>query len=155
MYESMPRMYDGSLEPVWIAEMQKWLGIAELVKGKLNPVIRQMFASTHFPPDKVDANTPWCSAALCDVMERLGLGSPASASAMSWLKYGAPCAYKPGAIVVFGFKSKHDTGPTDHHVSIVVGKDRGSLLCVGGNQSSTVKRSWYSESAVLGMRWPE
>lgn len=151
---TLHRKADGTVDPIWIAEMAKLIGIREVIDGQLNPVIRAMFAATHYPPDQVGIKTSWCSAALCSVMEKLGLPHTHSAAAMSWLSYGVECEAKPGAIAVFEFHLNHGTGPTDHHVSIVTGIDADQLICLGGNQSNSVRRSWYPKAAVLGYRFP-
>jgi uncharacterized protein (TIGR02594 family) len=149
---SLPRRPDGSADPLWIAEMAKYLGIVEVIKGQLNPVIAKMFAATHFPPEKLQPRTPWCSAALCAVMEALGIRSTRSAAALSWAEWGVESDCVPGSIAVF--KHDHvDAGATGH-VSIVVGMDGDQILCLGANQSNSVRRSWYKKSSVLCYRWP-
>lgn len=132
--------------------MSKHLGIPETVKGRLNPLIAKMFAATHFPPEKLQPHTPWCSAALCYVMEGLGIRSTRSAAALSWAKWGVESDCVPGAVAVFQHDNP-DAGSTGH-VSIVVRVDGDQLMCLGGNQSNTVRRSWYPRASVLCFRWP-
>lgn len=145
---------DGILAPVWIDVLNKMVGMPELVKGRLNPAILKMFEATHYPPNALTNTTPWCSALLCSVFESLSIDSPRSASSTSWLKWGTDMGCIIGSVVVFEWPRKMDTGPTDHHVSIVTGIDHDSLLCLGGNQSNTVKHRWYPRNAAMGFRYP-
>lgn len=142
----------GLPEPVWVDKLIALDGIKEVVNGKLNPQVADMFKCTHFPLDKLTPTTAWCAAAVCFALETSGYKSTRSAAAKSYATYGLNVPPQYGAIAVFG-PSVQDAGGTGH-VTFIVGLDHDSFLCLGGNQSNTIKRSWYPKSHMVACRYP-
>ena len=101
-----------------------------------------------------DDSTAWCSAKMCEWIERAGLPSTRAPNARSWLKWGATLPKpKPGCIVVLWRNS-----PTswEGHVCLYVGPGSrpGMIKVIGGNQSDGVSIQEYSLAQLLGFRWP-
>jgi uncharacterized protein (TIGR02594 family) len=142
----------GLPEPLWVEKLDKLSGIPEVVAGKLNPQITEMFRTTHFPIDKLTAKTAWCAAAVCWALAQAGYRSTRSAEAKSFIKYGIEVPVQYGSIVVFNPHSA-DAGGTGH-IGFVVGVDQTDLLCLSGNSSNTVRRKWYPRSLLVASRWP-
>lgn len=142
----------GLPEPIWVEKLDKHSGMPEVVAGKLNPVIVDMLAGTRFPMDKVTTKTAWCAAAIEAALRAAGYRGTRSAAAASYATYGIEVAPQYGAIAVFDPASK-DAGGTGH-VTFIVGIDHDSFLCLGGNQSNTVRRSWYPKSRLVACRYP-
>ncbi len=92
---------------------------------------------------------PGCAATACAALEINGYKSPHNAAAISFKKYGTPCEFKHGAIVVF----KWPTG--GNHVSFFSALNRdGTISCLGGNQGRKLKYSNYNPKHVIATRWP-
>lgn len=142
----------GLPEPVWVAGLEALSGIKEVVGGRLNPQIAQMFRHTRFPLDQLTSKTAWCAAAINWALENSGYRGTRSAAAKSFANYGVEIEPQYGAIAYFGPGSA-DAGGTGH-VTFVIGVDHDSLYCLGGNQSNTIKRTWYPRSRMLACRYP-
>lgn len=143
-------------EPAWLSAMRKYIGTSEIKGPQHNPTI---IARIDWGDGRQDGRqlqgiandeVPWCASFLSGVLEELGILSARSAWARSYAiwgqKLGGPAV---GAIVVF------ERGPSSGHVAIVAGKDaRGNLVCIGANQSDTVKASPFAIGRVIAYRWP-
>lgn len=137
----------------WMRTALGYVGVRELVRGKLNPRVRQMFAHTRFPESLINAQTSWCAAYACTVLEQSGYASPHSARARDFLVYGSEIK-RPvyGAIAVFsrGLDPRDGKG----HVGFVVDADGPELLILGGNQANCVCIRQRPFGQLIGLRWP-
>jgi uncharacterized protein (TIGR02594 family) len=96
---------------------------------------------------------PWCSSALCACFEEIGLDSPRSAAARSWLTWGMPCsAFVLGSVAIFE-RGKPNSG--SGHVAIALAENNGVITCIGGNQSNTINIQDFPKTQLLGYRWPK
>lgn len=89
----------------------------------------------------------WCSVFANWVMQRVGYTGTMSALASSWMKWGIELKEpRRGAIVVLDDGFMNDpTAPNNpyFHVAFVDSCGRGSLRCLGGNQSCAVTYASY------------
>lgn len=142
----------GMPEPLWVEKLDKHSGMPEVVAGKLNPKITEMFRTTRFPIDKLTNKTPWCAAGIGWALREAGFQGTRSAAAASYATYGIEVPPQYGAIAVFS-PATPDAGLSGH-VSFIVGLDHDSYLCLGANQSNTIRRTWYPRSRLVACRYP-
>lgn len=135
---------------VWLTQLLSVLGQKEIVNGKVNPLVTEMFSYTSY---KTKKNEPWCAAGICWALAKTGFANPATAAAVGFKNYGVPSEYKKGAIIVM----QHKSG--GHHVTIFdhwVDEKNKLASCLGCNQADSVKYSTYDFKVekILGVRWP-
>lgn len=96
----------------------------------------------------------WCSAACNFVVETAGFIGTHSAAARSWLDWGVHLNVPiVGCIVIFDRRDANN--PNAAHVTTFDRfVDAGTLCCLGGNQSDSVKLSNFPIAKVLGYRAP-
>lgn len=136
------------IEPKWLAEARKLIGLTEIKGQKHAPEIVQFWKDIKRGGIK-DDETPWCAAFVGAMLERSGVQSSRFESARSYEEWGRPLKFPVvGCVVVF---SREGGG----HVGFAVGKDeRGNLLILGGNQSDAVNIKAFPLSRVTAYRWP-
>jgi uncharacterized protein (TIGR02594 family) len=109
--------------------------------------------------NKADEDAAWCSAFANWCMTHGGQPGTGLPNARSWLNWGQPVALSSptyGCVAVFSRPPKAWLG----HVGFYVGSQPGSILVLGGNQSSPSAPSGsvcvkaYSQARLLGYRWP-
>jgi uncharacterized protein (TIGR02594 family) len=105
-------------------------------------------------------HTQWCAAFVNWCLQSAGFYGTSSAAASSFIAWGQPLGFPEwGCIAVFRVmtregvrmfqQGKFREHPKDHeqdihhHVGFFVGRDGGSLLLLGGNQSRAVRISKY------------
>lgn len=131
----------------WIKIAKGEIGQLEIPGSKDNPRIVAYHSTTTLKASNDDV--PWCSSLVNWVFFKLGWKRTNSASARSWLNWGIKLARPiPGCVVIFARGSGGHVGFYDS------GFTSGWIKVLGGNQANTVKHSTYSESKVLGYRWP-
>ena len=138
--------HDAPWMPLALAE----LGQREVPGDADNPRIVEYHSYTAGRARTPDA-VPWCSSFANFCMRRAGERCAGSKAARSWLKWGVPCEYRLGAVVVFWRKARNSPSG---HVAFVVGETADSVLCLGGNQSNAVCVKPYPKRRLLGYRWP-
>lgn len=132
----------------WIKEARTHIGLKEnLPNGKANPILVGWLKSLNAWWS--DSQTAWCGVFIAHCLQSVGLPYPKDYyRALSWLSFGEKLtspAY--GCVAV-----KKRTG--GGHVTFVVGKtSTGLLVCLGGNQSDSVKLSVYKASDFESFRW--
>jgi uncharacterized protein (TIGR02594 family) len=138
-----------ALDPSWVLEARKFMGLRELKGPQHAADILQFWRDIKRGGIKND-ETPWCAAFVGAMLERVGIVSTRYESAKSYLAWGVKLAVPAyGCIVVFS----RDGGG---HVGFVVGLDkRGNLFVLGGNQSDAVNVRVFERSRVVGYRWPD
>ena len=136
--------------PPWLQTAKRELGVKERPGHEHHPRIIQYFRATryHAKADEV----PWCAAFVCWCLETSGCYSTKSARAADFAKWGDPCDFAPGAIVVFG-KSDPDAGGSGH-VAFCVGVEGDCVLVLGGNQNNAVTVAKRPLARVVAVRWP-
>ena len=138
-----------SREPIWLQCARKELGVKE-TKGKTHTkrILDYHQATTL---KATDDETAWCSAFVCWCLEACGIKSTRSAAARSYLSFGKRISEPTvGCIVVF----QRGDSAWQGHVGFVVGWDKTSISCLGGNQKDSVCIEKYPRSKVLGFRMP-
>jgi uncharacterized protein (TIGR02594 family) len=136
-----------TVEPVWLVEARKDLGLRELVGAPTSPKIAGWLAS--LGAWWRDDETPWCGTAVAAWMKASGIELPKHwYRAKGWLEWGMPVAPVVGAVVVF-------ERPGGGHVGLLVGKDAaGRLLVLGGNQGNAVTIAPFDAARAISYRWP-
>lgn len=134
-------------EPLWLEAARRDLGVRE---GRDDARIVRMHQRTGLKAQS--SKVPWCSSAMCDWFESVGIRSTRSAAAKSWATWGRACDLEPGAVAVFG---KHDPDAKGTgHVALVVGVEGDDVLVLGGNQRNAVNVARRPRAAIVATRWP-
>lgn len=137
--------------PKWISKAYNYIGLKEIHGKQHNEKILEFWKEIR--ASFTDDETPWCAGFVGGVLEECGIRSSRSASARSYMNWGAKLDEPAvGAIVVFW---RGDPKGYSGHVGFVVGKDgKGNIMVLGGNQGDEVNVKPFSTSRVLGYRWP-
>lgn len=136
------------LEPRWLVEAKKSLGVKEVQGEKTNPVIAGWLQ--RLKAWWVDDETPWCGLFVAQNLTLTGHTVPRYwMRARSWLDWGIPLSVPSlGCVVIFPRKG-------GGHVGFVTGRaEDGKLLILGGNQGDSVSVGLFDPARVLGYRWP-
>jgi uncharacterized protein (TIGR02594 family) len=139
---------------MWFQEARRLLGVREDTTSGSNPVILDWASDAGIPYKNDDI--AWCGLFVAHCVgstlttEALP-GNPLGAQ--SWLRFGAPCTVRPGAVMVF-WREK----PTSWkgHVGFYAGEDNVAYHILGGNQSDKVSIARIKKDRLLpnGIRWP-
>jgi uncharacterized protein (TIGR02594 family) len=134
--------------PIALAEV----GVKEFYGNGDNPRIVEYLQSTMLEsPWNANDETPWCSAFVNWCVERAGYEGTDSAWARSWFCWGKFIeSPERGCIAVF----KRNNDPYCGHVGFFIEENQNGISVLGGNQSNSVKTSWYSRDDLLGFRIP-
>jgi uncharacterized protein (TIGR02594 family) len=133
----------------WLDLAKRYLGEQEILGSKDNQFILDCFKHTSYNASHDEV--PWCAAFICRVLDESGYKSTHSAAAVSFATYGLKADVVPGAIVVFRWADG------SHHVSIIdhtLSTDHNYVVCLGGNQSNSVKYSVFPKSRIMATRLP-
>lgn len=137
---------------------QRFVGIRE-VSGKVsNPLILAMLTLDQSWPQ--DDAVPWCSAFVNYVAWLLRLPRSKDLRARSWLRVGAAISIEEAEpafdVVILQRGGPNQPGPgvidAPGHVGLFAGREKETVLLLGGNQSDTVNVSPYPVTKVLGVR---
>lgn len=149
--------------PAILEVMQSRIGIAEIRGKKHNPIIVQWFADVGHP-EVQDDETAHCSACIGSAAIEAGLPTPPHnvvLMARSWLTWGVKVPLtdiQPGDVAIW---ARGDPQGWQGHVNVVetVNPD-GTIVCVGGNQSTgkgydaVTRTKPLSAKGALGFRRP-
>jgi uncharacterized protein (TIGR02594 family) len=137
---------------VWFLEARRLLGVKEAAGSKDNRVIID-WASDLGISYKHD-DIPWCGlfVAHCIGATLSGESLPGNPlGARNWLRFGAPCSPRAGAVMVFW---REKISSFKGHVGFYAGEDPEAFHILGGNQSDQVSVARVARSRLLGARWP-
>lgn len=137
------------IEWSWLVVAEQELGQAEIVGTKHNPRIIEYHSTTKLK--SVADEVPWCAAFVNWCLKQSGFEGTNSAAALSFLRWGEPCTFTKGAIVVFRRGTKSWQG----HVGFAVDENFLAVKVLGGNQGNAVSYKWYMKKDLLGYRWPK
>ena len=99
-----------------------------------------------------DDETPWCAIFVNWCLWMAGIEGTRKANARSFLDWGRKIEDpEEGCVVVF----KRGNSSWKGHVGFYMGEKDKYIKVLGGNQSNSVKYSYYKKSDLLGYRWPE
>jgi uncharacterized protein (TIGR02594 family) len=137
----------------WLDIAVKEIGVKEYPGNDSNhPRIQAYLATVNglSTIEKSKDETYWCSCFINWCVEQAHINGTDSAWAKSWgnwRKAVAPSSAQTGDIAVFDRSSATSTGG---HVSIFIEADTatGEVLVLGGNQSDSVRYSWYPIDTV-------
>lgn len=136
------------VDPLWLAEARRFIGVREIPGVNHHPLIVQWWKTIKRGGIK-DDETPWCAAFVGACLENVGIMSTRFEGARSYEKWGRAID-KPvhGCVVVF---SRSGGG----HVGFLTGIDKqGNLLILGGNQGNEVNIRAFPASRATAYRWP-
>jgi uncharacterized protein (TIGR02594 family) len=140
---TMPR-----IEPPWLVEARKYVGLSEIPGPQHNQVIvgwlRRLKAWWS------EDETAWCGAYTAYCIDAAGFKLPQHwYRAKAWADWGIRTDEPDvGSIVVFERKG-------GGHVGFVVGRDaKGRLMVLGGNQGNKVSIAPFDTDRVLCYVWP-
>lgn len=95
--------------------------------------------------------TPWCSVANCAWFERIGIRSPRSAAARSWLKWGQKIdTPRLGAVAVL----RRGREAWQGHVGQYVADCGDFIKLLSGNTGDSVCVKLFPKGDVIEYRWP-
>lgn len=128
------------------------LGVKEYSGSKHNSKIIEYHSTTGgFKTDEV----PWCASFMVWVFKKAGYtlsglnaGARSFARSSSLTKLAKPLY---GSVIVFKYNNATNWSG---HVGIVVDEVNGKYKVLGGNQSDSVKYSFFGKSKVHGFYWP-
>lgn len=141
------------VEPVWMREARRHMGLREVPGPKSNPVILGWakrlggWVASFYRDD----DTPWCGLAMAAwiaiTLPKESL--PANPlGALNWRKFGVPLEEPAlGAILVF----KRTGGG---HVGEYAGEDATHLHVLGANQNNSVSITRIPKERLVAVRWP-
>lgn len=144
----LPKVLTAFDRTPWIDVGRRIQGAHEVAdKSRLMAWLRSDGATLGDP-----ARNPWCGDF---VQTALAIALPHEPLpdnpywARAWADWGIKCPPVYGSVAVF----ERGRGG---HVAFVIMRDPANkrLLCLGGNQSNSVKEAWVSESRLLATRWP-
>jgi len=125
------------------------LGLTEKPGRESAERIDQMFHDSGNPGRWDDSVTAWCAAAVGAWLHDAGLKGTGSLAARSYMSFGtATDSPKRGDIAVF----RRGNSSWEGHVAVFLGRDKGRVWVIGGNQSNAVTVASYPESSLLGYR---
>jgi uncharacterized protein (TIGR02594 family) len=139
----------GSLTPYGVA--QRYLGVREIPGKNHNGTILNWLRRLQV--SVFDDETPWCSTFVNFCALESGFERTGKLNARSWLDIGEHITTqdaREGDVIIF----ERGTSNWQGHVTFLVSADlrRGTMLCLGGNQSDQVNRATYPTSKLLGIR---
>lgn len=144
------------IKPPWLIVAEKELGQDEIPGDRHNPRIIEYGKAVdlHFSDDE----TPWCSTYVNWCFYKVGIIGSRQANARSWMSWGIPLA-EPllGCVPVFKRGDSTWKGHVGFYIDETYDPDGplDFIKVLGGNQSNTVRCSWYRKSDLLGYRWPK
>ena len=141
--------YHLNLKAYLVAVME--IGQKELIGQRSNPRILEYLDTTKVPETMLLDETPWCSAFVNWCIVQAGGKGTGSASARSWLSWGAVVEHpKRGDLAIFS----SSRGPQSGHVGFFHSFDHScqGIRLLGGNQGNEVRLSVYPINRLLGYR---
>jgi len=134
----------------WMEIAEAELGEKEIPGDMDNPRIVEYGEAVSLKVS--DDETPWCAIFVNWALKEVGMVGTNLANARSFLKWGTEITEpKKGCVVVF----KRGNSSWQGHVGFYVEENADYIKVLGGNQSNSVKYSWYRKSDFLGYRWPK
>lgn len=136
-------------DPEWLKLAWAEVGVRETQGSRSTPRVVEYLKTVGHSNDAV----AWCSAFVNWVFAQLGVSGTKSAMARSWQSWGMRLKEpRRGCIVVFWRSSR--SGSLGH-VGFYLGRDRGMIRVLGGNQTNAVTSdSLYHPDRVLAYIWP-
>ena len=135
------------IDPPWIAEARKYIGVKEIPGPRHHAAILKMWVLIR--ASYTDDETPWCAAFVGGCLETAGIRSTRSASSLSYEKFGLPL----GRPVLGCIAVKRRKGGGHVTFPVALSPDGKFVLCLGGNQNDAVTLSTYPAD-VFQYRWP-
>lgn len=135
-----------SIEPEWLIEARKHIGLREVAGSKHNSKILQWLVN--LKAWWKDDETPWCGVFVANCLKVTN--RPIAKHwyrAKDWSTYGVGVGARLGAIIVF-------TRTGGGHVGFLVGQSPGYFHVLGGNQDNSVSIAKLLKTRAIAIRWP-
>ena len=137
-------------DPAHLKAAYEDLGLKEIRGKQHNPRVVEMFALSGHGWVQ-DDETAWCAAAVGAWFKESGMVGSGSLAARSYLKWGKRTTRpKRGDVVVFSRGKPSWQG----HVAFYLGRVKGRVCVIGGNQRNAVTVTTYAKTKLLGYRKP-
>jgi len=143
---------------------RKYIGTKEGKGKKNNPTvvgwIREFGRNLRSRFARNNDSTAWCAIFVSKVLEECGYRPTYHALAASYVRWGKPSKFTPGAVVVIQRRRKGADPRTGsragNHVALLEKITKHYIVLTGGNQRNMVRTSWYPRSAyaILAVRKP-
>jgi uncharacterized protein (TIGR02594 family) len=147
----------------WLEIAESYVGLKEIKGVRHNPTILgwlRNFGKNIGRWGKSRDETPWCAVFVSHCLDAAGMQSTESALAASYVTYGKPSKFTPGAVIVIKRKKTGADSSTGsragYHVGFLMRITRDYYVILGGNQHNRVSVRRYSRRRydVKAMRWP-
>ncbi|HUW94447.1 MAG TPA: TIGR02594 family protein [Anaerolineae bacterium] len=129
---------------------KSYIGVKEVVGKEHNPTILawlRKFGKNLSRWATGRDETPWCAVFVSKVLDEAGYRGTDHALARSYISWGKPAKFTPGAVVVI---QRHEAGEdestgsrTGYHVGFFVKVTKHHIVLLGGNQSNQVRVSYF------------
>jgi uncharacterized protein (TIGR02594 family) len=143
-----------SIEPAWLTEARRNMGVQEVVGPRHNPTIMGWIAKMGARVLGISVTsdeTAWCGTFVAWCMFKVGIEPPKIAvRAKEWAspKWGRILNDpRLGCVCVFDRKG-------GGHVGFYIGEDRTHLHILGGNQGNRVSITRIPKTSLVAMTWP-
>lgn len=140
----------------WMEYARKEIDQTEIPGKKHNPKIIAYHATTTLRASADE--TPWCSSFVNWALVQANVKGTNSAAAISWMQWGKASGALNGAItVIYNSKAANSSlSASGNHVGFLVQETPTHYVLLGGNQSDSVKVSYFPKSSWIlrGYRWP-
>lgn len=136
------------IEPAWLTEARRHLGLAEVPGPEHSPVIKSWLHKLR--AWWIDDETPWCGVFVAACIDYAGISLPKNwMRAKAWAEWGSRLSVPVlGCIVVF---ERQGGG----HVGFVVAQTaNGNLMVLGGNQGNRVIIAPFARARAIAYVWP-
>lgn len=149
-YQPVP---DAPVEPAWMREARRFMGLKEIAGAKSNPTIISWaqklsgWIKSFYNNDDI----PWCGLFIAHCFSETLPTEHLPANplgALNWSAFGKQLKTPVlGAVLTF-----HRTG--GGHVGMYVGEDSAAYHVLGGNQSNSVSITRIEKGRLEDIRWP-
>lgn len=151
-----PTVTPDGVEPSWLTEARRLLGVKEYAGAANNPEIMGWAKNLDqwYPGDDV----AWCGLFVAHCMAKGAPDTPQGFNrlgARAWGEYGeAADAANPPLGSILTLWRTHKTQSWNGHVLIVTGQSATAIRGISGNTSDKVMEAWFARDRVLDCRVP-
>jgi len=143
-----------SIDPKWLTEARRDLGVAEGPGTLNNETVLGYYAETGNAWVREDS-VPWCAAFVGAMLRRAGRAIPAGGDALRARAYASVATplrgASPGALAIF----RRGKDPAQGHIGFYIGATATHVIVLGGNQADTVSIARYPRARLIGYYWPK
>jgi uncharacterized protein (TIGR02594 family) len=147
----------------WLDIAESYIGLKEIKGVGHNPTILgwlRDFGKNIGRWGRSRDETPWCAVFVSHCLHAAGMQTTESALAASYVTYGRPSKFIPGAVIVIKPKKsgpdKSTGSRAGNHTGFLLRVTKTHYYIVAGNQGNRVSRKWFSKKRyqIKACRWP-